>query len=56
MAGARIRHFRVEGEKVVVFPSVPEMTTYWHAIILEPADSYVPARSVTSAGARRHRA
>lgn len=33
--GARVVSFRVEGAKVVVFPRVPVMTTYWHSIILE---------------------
>lgn len=37
MAGARVRNFRAEGEKVVIFPSAPGLTTYWHAIILTPA-------------------
>jgi len=37
MAGASVRNFRVEGEKVVIFPSAPGLTTYWHAIILTPA-------------------
>jgi hypothetical protein len=32
--GARVRSFRVEGDKVVVFPSIPGMTTYWHSVIL----------------------
>jgi hypothetical protein len=35
--GARVRDFRVEGEKTVVFPSLPGFTTYWHSIILTPA-------------------
>jgi hypothetical protein len=34
MAGARVAHFRVEGDKVIVFPFVPGMTTYWHSIVL----------------------
>jgi hypothetical protein len=34
MRGARVNHFRVEGDKVIVFPSVPGLTTYWHSIIL----------------------
>jgi hypothetical protein len=41
--GARVNHFRVEGDtrafpgtfsQVTVFPSMPGMTTYWHAIVL----------------------
>lgn len=34
MAGARVRDFRVEANRVVVFPSMPGMTTYWHSVIL----------------------
>lgn len=34
MPGARVRSFRVKGDRVVVFPTMPGMTTYWHAIIL----------------------
>jgi len=33
-SGARIRSFRVEGDKVIAFPTVPGMTTYWHSVIL----------------------
>lgn len=33
-AGARVRNFRVEGDKVVVFPTMPGLTTYWHSVIL----------------------
>lgn len=32
--GARVRTFRVEGNRVVVFPTMPGLTTYWHSIIL----------------------
>lgn len=32
--GARVRTFRVEGDSVVAFPTMPGLTTYWHAIIL----------------------
>lgn len=32
---ARINYFRVDENKVAIFPSVPGLTTYWHAIILE---------------------
>lgn len=35
--GAQVRNFRTEGDKVVVFPSMPGMTTYWHSIILTHA-------------------
>jgi hypothetical protein len=34
MAGTSIRSFRTEGNRVIVFPSAPGMTTYWHSIIL----------------------
>lgn len=37
MNGASIRSFRTEaGGKIVTFPSMPGMTTYWHAIVLTP--------------------
>lgn len=36
LPGARIRSYRVEDGKVVVFPSMPGMTTYWHSIVLTP--------------------
>jgi len=32
--GGQVRQFRVEGDRVIVFPSAPGMTTYWHSIIL----------------------
>jgi hypothetical protein len=32
--GGQVRQFRIEGDKVIVFPSAPGMTTYWHSIIL----------------------
>jgi hypothetical protein len=35
MSGGQVRQFRKEGDKVVAFPSVPGMTTYWHSIIME---------------------
>lgn len=35
--GARVRTFRVEGDKVVVFPTMPGLTTYWHSVILTHA-------------------
>ena len=34
LPGARVRSFRVEGNKVVVFPTLPGLSTYWHAIVL----------------------
>jgi hypothetical protein len=34
--GARVSHFRLEGKKIVVFPSYPGLTTYWHSVILSP--------------------
>lgn len=37
ISGGRVRSFRVEPDsKIVVFPSCPGLTTYWHAIILTP--------------------
>jgi hypothetical protein len=36
-SGARVRNFRSEGEKVIVFPMMPGLTTYWHSVILTPA-------------------
>jgi len=32
--GGQVRQFWVEGDRVIVFPSAPGMTTYWHSIIL----------------------
>lgn len=32
---ARIRTFRVEGDKVLVFPTLPGATTYWHSVVIE---------------------
>lgn len=34
-SGGKVTNFRVEGNRVIIFPSVPGMTTYWHSIILE---------------------
>jgi hypothetical protein len=35
--GARIRDFRIEANgRIVVFPTMPGMSTYWHAIRLNP--------------------
>jgi hypothetical protein len=36
-SGARVREFRVEGDKVIVFPAIGGSTTYWHSVILSPA-------------------
>jgi hypothetical protein len=36
MEGGNVREFRREADKIVVFPRVPGMSTYWHAIVLEP--------------------
>lgn len=37
ISGGRVREFRVEGNgRVVAFPIVPHLTTYWHSIIMEP--------------------
>src|SRR5690349_12233454 len=38
-SGDRLRNFRVEGEKVITFPAGRSI---WHAIVLEPAENYVP--------------
>jgi hypothetical protein len=32
--GARVDSFRVEADRVVVFPTMPGLTTYWHSVIL----------------------
>lgn len=39
-AGARVRDFRVEdgGARIVVFPTMPGTTTYWHSIIMTRED------------------
>ncbi len=34
LPGARVRSFRTEGDKVVVFPVMPGLSTYWHAVVL----------------------
>lgn len=34
LKGARVASFRVEGDKVVVFPRLPGLSTYWHAVVL----------------------
>ncbi len=33
-SGARVREYRAEGDKLIVFPIMPGMTTYWHAVVL----------------------
>ncbi len=35
--GCRVEGFRVEGNRIVVFPICPGLTTYWHSIILTVA-------------------
>lgn len=37
--GARVRNFRVEADRVVIFPTVPGMTTYWHAVVLTEVET-----------------
>ena len=37
-AGGRVNAFRAQGDKTIVFPSVPGLTTYWHAIVLTHLD------------------
>jgi hypothetical protein len=34
LPGARVRSFRTDGDKVVVFPVLPGLSTYWHAVVL----------------------
>lgn len=34
LKGTCIRDMRVEGDRVVVFPLCPGLSTYWHSIIL----------------------
>lgn len=34
LAGASVVTFRVEGDRVLVFPRCPGLTTYWHCIVL----------------------
>jgi len=37
MSGGSVQQFRLEASgRVVAFPSVPGLTTYWHSIILTP--------------------
>ncbi len=38
MRGARVVEFRADETSgcIVAFPSVPGLTSYWHAVILEP--------------------
>jgi hypothetical protein len=35
LTGGRIISFRTEGDEVLAFPMVPQLTTYWHCIILK---------------------
>jgi hypothetical protein len=39
MCCASVRTFRVEGDKVIVFPQCPGLTTYWHSIVLSRIDA-----------------
>lgn len=35
--GARVRSFRKNAQaEIVVFPTMPGLTTYWHSVILTP--------------------
>ncbi len=37
LSGARVVEYRIEdGGRIVAFPSLPGLSTYWHAVILEP--------------------
>jgi hypothetical protein len=40
--GARISTFRVEGDRILVFPVLPGSTTYWHAIVLTDEGAHAP--------------
>jgi hypothetical protein len=35
--GVRVQDVRSDGQGVVLFPTVPGLTTYWHSVILTPA-------------------
>lgn len=39
MAGASIPNFRVEGNKIIIFPRLPGSTTYWHAVVLTAVEA-----------------
>lgn len=40
LGGARVREWRKEKDgRIVVFPTLPGMTTYWHSVILTPVQS-----------------
>lgn len=39
LKGARVASFRVEGERVLVFPLCPGLTTYHHCIILTKTEA-----------------
>lgn len=34
ISGGRVRAFRIEADKIVIFPVCPRLTTYWRAITL----------------------
>jgi len=37
--GVRVREWRAESNgKIVVFPTYPSLTTYWHSVILTPKE------------------
>ncbi len=45
MSGARVQSFRVEGDKVHVFPVMPGLSTYWHCITLTVESSLAEERA-----------
>lgn len=36
--GARIQNMRVEGDRTIIFPICPGLSTYWHAITISPKE------------------
>lgn len=36
-SGARVREMRVEGDRLLVFPTMPGLTTYHHCVIITRA-------------------
>lgn len=38
ISGAKVNSFRTEGDKTIVFPSAPGLTTYWHSVVLTHLD------------------
>ena len=50
--GQRIKSFRVEGDKVIVFPQGGRP---WHSLIIEPSENYVPHGNVVPSWARRRK-